>query len=86
MVWYYVLIDVDWNIVFNFMMLDWFCMLLMIVVFNEIGDIMSVKFKWILYEVIDVEIVCFKGVMDGFGSGWGVGYVIFDEILEEMKV
>jgi len=33
----------------------------------------------------ETEIACFAGAMEGFGSGWGAGFAIMDDILKELQ-
>jgi len=40
---------------------------------------------WTPHEATDSEIACFAGAMEGFGSGWGAGFTIMDDILKELQ-
>ncbi len=85
LVWHHASTDADWNVVSNPMMPDWPRTLLTIVTFAGTGNATKVQLKWIPHDASEAEITCFKGAMDGFGSGWGAGYAILDDILEELK-
>lgn len=70
----------------NLMMLDWLCWLIIIVIFIVFGDKCEMVLIWVLYEVIEVEIICFVVLMDQMGNGWGKGMEIFEEVFVELKV
>jgi hypothetical protein len=36
-------------------------------------------------DATDAEIACFAAMMDGMSKGWGGGYKIIDEILQELQ-
>ena len=77
--------DSDWNVTANPMMPDWPRVMLTTVTFTEAGGKMQVRLVWTPYEATDTEIACFAGAMEGFGSGWGAGFTIMDDILKELQ-
>lgn len=84
LVWHHSSTDPDWNVVSNPMMPDWPRVLLTTVTFQDQGDNTQVRLVWTPYEATDAEIACFAGAMDGFGSGWGAGFAIMDELLADL--
>jgi len=84
LVWHHSSTDADWNVVSNPMMPDWPRVLLTKVTFEENGDQTNVRLSWIPHEASDAEIACFEGAMDNFGGGWGAGFNIIAEILQEL--
>lgn len=85
LVWHHSASDADWNIVSSPMMPDWPRVLLTTVTFTEAGSKTKVRLTWVPHEASEAEIACFAGAMEGFGSGWGAGYTIIDEILAELQ-
>ncbi len=85
LVWHHSSSDADWNIVSSPMMPDWPRILLTTVTFQEAGEKTTVRLTWVPHEASEAEIACFAGAMEGFGSGWGAGYTIVDEILKELQ-
>ncbi len=77
--------DEDWNPTSNPMMPDWPRTILTTVTFEDLGQKTNVRLKWTPFEASDAEIACFMGAKDHLGGGWGSGYAIIDEILEELK-
>ena len=67
------------------MMPDWPRVLLTTVTFREEGEKTHVRLVWTPYEATETEIACFAGAMEGFGSGWGAGFAIMDDILKELQ-
>ena len=84
LVWLHSSTDKDWNVIANPMMPDWPKVLLTTVTFEGKGDGTFVRLVWTPQDATEAELACFKGAMDGFGSGWGAGYGIMDKMFEEM--
>ena len=84
LVWLHSSTDKDWNVIANPMMPDWPKVLLTTVTFEDKGNGTFVRLVWTPQDATDAELACFKGAMDGFGSGWGAGFGIMDTMFEEM--
>jgi uncharacterized protein YndB with AHSA1/START domain len=82
--WHHCSADADWNIAANPMMPDWPRILLTTVIFEEKGDQTNVRLSQIPLDATDAEIACFAKIKDGMSGGWGKGYEIIDEILNEL--
>lgn len=85
LVWHHASTDADWNVISNPMMPDWPRILLTVVTFADQGNQTAVRLTWTPHEATEAEIACFAGAMEGFGSGWGAGFKIIDEILAELR-
>ena len=85
LVWHHSSTDADWNIISSPMMADWPRVLLTTVTFEDLGDKTNVRLSQIPMDATDVEIACFAAMMDGMSKGWGGGYKIIDEILQELQ-
>ena len=85
LVWHHSSSDADWNIISNPMMPDWPRVLLTTVTFENAGSGTKVRLVWTPLDATDAEIACFAGAMEGFGSGWGAGFTIMDEILARLQ-
>ena len=85
LVWHhYSCTDAQWNSVANPMMADWPRLLLTTVVFIDHGDKTLIRLSQVPYEATDAEVSCFAEAMANMDKGWGSGYMIMDEIFEEM--
>jgi len=84
-VWHHASADEDWNPISNPMMPDWPRVLLTTVTFQDKGEKTQVRLTWVPHEATETEIACFAGAMEGFGSGWGAGFTIMDDILKELQ-
>jgi len=85
LVWHHSSTDADWNIISSPMMADWPRVLLTTVTFEDLGDKTNVRLSQIPMDATDAEITCFAAMMDGMSKGWGGGYKIIDEILQELQ-
>lgn len=85
LVWHHSSTDADWNIISSPMMADWPRVLLTTVTFEDLGDKTNVRLSQIPMDATDAEIACFAAMMDGMSKGWGGGYKIIDEILQELQ-
>jgi len=85
LVWHHSSTDADWNIISNPMMPDWPRVLLTTVTFEDQGADTKVRLVWTPFDANDAEIACFAGAMDGFGSGWGAGFDIMDQLLTDLQ-
>lgn len=85
LVWHHSSTDADWNIISSPMMADWPRVLLTTVTFEDSGDKTNVRLSQIPMDATDAEIACFAAMMDGMSKGWGGGYKIIDEILQELQ-
>ena len=77
--------DADWNDATNPMMANWPRLLLTTVTFAEEGDGTKVRLAQTPLEATDDEVSCFAEVMSNMDKGWGVGYTMLDNILEELQ-
>ncbi len=84
LVWHHYNTDADWNIAQNPMMPDWPRILLTEVTFSENGGKTNVRLSQVPLEATAAEIACFAQMKDGMAGGWGGGYAIIDDILQEM--
>ena len=84
LVWHHASTDPEWNVISNPMMLDWPRVLLTTVTFEAAGNITKVQLRWSPHEATEAELACFASMKDKFGGGWGMGYKIIDEILDEL--
>ncbi len=85
LVWHHSSTDAGWNIISSPMMADWPRVLLTTVTFEDLGDKTNVRLSQIPMDATDAEIACFAAMMDGMSKGWGGGYKIIDEILQELQ-
>ena len=85
LVWHHSSTDADWNIISSPMMADWPRVLLTTVTFEDLDDKTNVRLSQIPMDATDAEIACFAAMMDGMSKGWGGGYKIIDEILQELQ-
>jgi len=85
LVWHHSSTDADWNIISSPMMADWPRVLLTTVTFEDSAGKTNVRLSQIPMDATDAEIACFAAMMDGMSKGWGGGYKIIDEILQELQ-
>lgn len=85
LVWLHSSTDADWNVTSNPMMPEWPRVILTTVTFADDGEGTAVRLSWVPYDPTDAEIACFAGAMEGFGSGWGAGFAILDDLLAELQ-
>lgn len=64
---------------------DWPRILFTTVTFEEDGEKTNVRLSQIPMDASDAEIACFAKMMEGMSKGWGSGYAIIDEILQELQ-
>jgi uncharacterized protein YndB with AHSA1/START domain len=85
LVWHHSSTDADWNVISNPMMADWPRVLLTTVTFEGAGAKTNVRLSMVPIDATDAEIACFAGAMAGMGNGWGKGFSVLDEMLEELR-
>ena len=85
LVWHHSSTDANWNVTANPMMPDWPRTILTTVTFEDMGDKTKVRLTWVPHEATAAGIACFQAAMDGFGSGWGAGFAIMDDLLAELQ-
>jgi len=84
LVWHHCSVDSDWNIAASPMMPDWPLILLTTVTFEKLEDTTSVRLVQTPFNASDAEIACFAKMADAMKGGWGKGYELIDEILQEL--
>ena len=77
--------DKEWNTISNPQMPDWPRILFTTVTFEEDGAKTNVRLSQVPMNASDAEIACFAKMMEGMSKGWGSGYAIIDEILQELQ-
>lgn len=77
--------DSEWNDAPNPMMPDWPAILLTTVTFQENDAKTDVRLTWVPFDASEAEIACFTGAMDGMNKGWGSGFAVLDELLQELQ-
>ncbi len=85
LIWRHSSTDADWNIIANPMMADWPRVLLTTVAFKDAGDKTDVRLSQVPVDASDKEIAVFAQMMSNMDGGWGKGYAIIDEVLDEMQ-
>lgn len=85
LVWHHASTDADWNVVSNPMMPDWPRMLLTTVTFKDMGSATNVRLTQVPMGATEAEIACFASAMAGMDNGWGKGFSILEEMLQEMR-
>ena len=86
LVWHhYSSTDADWNPVASPMMADWPVNLLTTVNFRDVNGKTAVRLSQIPVDASAAEISCFAEKMAFMDQGWGSGYTILDEMLEELQ-
>lgn len=85
LVWHHCSADEDWNIAASPMMPDWPRILLTTVTFTEESGVTNVRLAQVPLDATDAEIACFAKMKDGMSGGWGKGYEIIDQVLQELR-
>ena len=85
LVWHHSSTDSQWNVASNPMMPDWPRVLLTTVNFEDRGGQTNVRLSQVPLDATDAEIACFAQAMSGMDGGWGKGYAILDELLQELS-
>jgi uncharacterized protein YndB with AHSA1/START domain len=85
LVWRHCSADADWNVAASPMMPDWPRILHTTVTFEEVGDRTSVRLTQVPEGATEAEIACFTQTMSNMDGGWGKGYEVVDQILEELR-
>lgn len=85
LVWHHCSADEDWNVAANPMMPDWPRVLLTTVTLTEEGGGTNVRLAQVPLDATDAEIACFAKMKDGMSGGWGMGYEIIDQVLQELQ-
>lgn len=84
LVWHHASTDAEWNVASNPMMPDWPRMLLTTVTFEDQGSQTKVRLTQVPMDATEAEIKCFATAMAGMDNGWGKGFSILDEMLQEL--
>lgn len=77
--------DAEWNDMANPMMPDWPHLLLTTVSFAEVDNKTKVRLSQIPLECSDAEIACFAEAMANMDKGWGAGFEILHNLLNELQ-
>lgn len=85
LVWHHCSADEDWNVAANPMMPDWPRVLLTTVTLTEEGGGTNVRLAQVPLDATDAEIACFAKMKDGMSGGWGMGYEIIEQVLQELQ-
>lgn len=85
LVWHHCSADEDWNVAANPMMPDWPRVLLTTVTLTEEGGGTNIRLAQVPLDATDAEIACFAKMKDGMSGGWGMGYEIIDQVLQELQ-
>ena len=85
LVWHHQSADAEWNVAANPMMPDWPRVLLTTVAFEPDGEQTKVTFTQVPVDASDAELACFAEMARGMDGGWGKGFEIVDQILEELR-
>ena len=83
-VWNHCSADADWNVGPNPMMPDWPAKLLTTVTFIESDGKTTVRLSQIPVDATEKECETFAQMMSNMDGGWGSGYKVIDEILQEL--
>ena len=84
LVWHHASADAEWNVAVNPMMPDWPRVLLTTVTFEPAGDQTKVTFSQVPLDASEAEIAFFAQMMRNMDGGWGKGFEIVDQILEQL--
>lgn len=84
-VWHHCSADKDWNVVSNPMMPNWPKVLHTTVTFEETGGKTKVTLVQVPMDATPEENETFAKMMRGMDNGWGSGYKIIDQILDELQ-
>ncbi len=85
MVWHHSSTDADWNIVSSPMMANWPRVLLTTVTFQEANGKTTVRLSQIPLDATDAEIACFAEMMVNMDKGWGSGFKMLDDLLQDLR-
>tara|TARA_R110002124_G_scaffold49112_3_gene144388 strand:+ start:566 stop:1063 length:498 start_codon:yes stop_codon:yes gene_type:complete len=85
LVWHHSSTDTDWNIISNPMMPGWPDVLLTTVVFEEDGAKTNVSLTMAPLDATETEAASFAEAMSNMDSGWGKGYAVLDELIDQLK-
>ena len=85
MVWHHSSTDVDWNVVSSPMMANWPRVLLTTVTFQEADGKTTVRLSQVPLDATDAEIACFAEMMVNMDKGWGSGFKMLDDLLQELR-
>ncbi|MEO1536125.1 MAG: SRPBCC domain-containing protein [Pseudomonadota bacterium] len=77
--------DEDWQVIANPMMENWPSTLLTTVTFEAEGDGTRMTLEWTPHEATEAERAMFAGALSGLDQGWGKGFDIMGEVLEELR-
>ena len=77
--------DAEWNDMANPMMPDWPHLLLTTVSVAEVDNKTKVRLSQIPLECSDAEIACFAEAMANMDKGWGAGFEILHNLLNELQ-
>ena len=85
MVWHHSSTDSDWNIVSSPMMANWPRVLLTTVTFQEADGKTTVRLSQVPLDATDAEIACFAKMMVNMDKGWGSGFKMLDDLLQDLR-
>ncbi len=86
LVWHHCSTDENWNVATSPMMPNWPRILLTTVAFEEERGKTSVTLSQVPVDATPDEIECFAQMKDGMKGGWGAGYTLIDQLLDDLKV
>ncbi|MCG8492831.1 MAG: hypothetical protein MI743_14525, partial [Sneathiellales bacterium] len=75
----------NWEDMSNPMMPDWPRLLFTEITFTGNDDTTTVLLKQVPMDATQAEIDCFTKMMSNMDGGWGSGYKIIDEIIQELQ-
>ncbi|HRW29839.1 MAG TPA: SRPBCC domain-containing protein [Emcibacteraceae bacterium] len=78
--------DKNWNNTPNPMMANWPALLLTTVIFEDQGEQTNVILTQTPMDASEAELTCFAQMMSKMDGGWGSGYNIIDQILDELNL
>ena len=76
--------DADWNVVPSPMMPDWPRVLLTTVTFADHDGGTRLTLTWEPHEATEAEIAAFTAAIPELDKGWGAGFDVIAEILEDL--
>lgn len=85
MVWHHSSTDSDWNIVSSPMMANWPRVLLTTVTFQEADGKTTVRLSQVPLDATVAEIACFAKMMVNMDKGWGSGFKMLDDLLQDLR-
>ena len=77
--------DANWEDMSNPMMPDWPRLLFTEIIFTGNDNTTTVLLKQVPMDATQAEIDCFTKMMSNMDGGWGSGYKIIDEIIQELQ-